>query len=91
MSYDYLVFATGAETSYFGMENLRKNAIPMKTLNDAVEMRNILLQRMEEASIASANLKDKYLTVVIAGGGPHRCRSIGDVRGNEKCYFKRLS
>jgi NADH dehydrogenase len=70
LSYDYLVFATGAETSYFGMENVRKNAIPMKTLNDAVEMRNLLLQQMEEAAIAPVNLQDKYLTVVVAGGGP---------------------
>lgn len=70
LSYDYLVFATGAETSYFGMENVRKNAIPMKTLNDAVEMRNTLLKQMEEAAIAPANIKEKYLTVVIAGGGP---------------------
>ncbi|WP_428327679.1 NAD(P)/FAD-dependent oxidoreductase [Mucilaginibacter sp.] len=70
LSYDYLVFATGAETSYFGMENVRKNAIPMKTLNDAVEMRNTLLQQMEEAAIAPNDVKDKYLTIVIAGGGP---------------------
>src|SRR3954462_607836 len=34
LTYDHLVFATGAETSYFGMENVMKNAIPMKTLND---------------------------------------------------------
>jgi NADH dehydrogenase len=70
LTYDYLVFATGAETSYFGMENVRQHATPMKTLNDAVEMRNMLLQQMERAAIAPANLKDKYLTVVIAGGGP---------------------
>jgi NADH dehydrogenase len=37
-------FATGAETSYFGMENVKKNAIPMKTLNDAIVMRNTLLK-----------------------------------------------
>ena len=30
LTYDYLVFATGAETSYFGMENIRQNAVPMK-------------------------------------------------------------
>jgi len=70
LNYDYLVFATGAETSYFEMENVRKNAIPMKTLNDAVEMRNLLLQQMEAAAIAPVYLQDKYLTVVVAGGGP---------------------
>ena len=45
LTYDYLVFATGAESNYFGMENIRKNAIPMKNVNDALEMRNTLLQR----------------------------------------------
>jgi len=70
LGYDYLVFATGAQTSYFGMEHVRKNAIPMKTLDDAIEMRNTLLTRLEEATTAPAHLKDKYVTVVIAGGGP---------------------
>ncbi len=45
LSYDVLVFATGAETNFFGNENIRKNAIPMKTLGDAIAMRNILLMR----------------------------------------------
>ena len=57
LSYDYLVFATGAETSYFGMENVKKNAIPMKTLNDAIEMRNKLLQNMEKAAICKDTRK----------------------------------
>jgi len=69
--YDVLVFATGAETNYFGMENVKRNAIPMKTLGDAIEMRNKLLGLMEEASITQdpAEIK-KLLTIVIAGGGP---------------------
>lgn len=69
--YDQLVFATGAETSFFGMENVQKNAIPMKTLNDAIEMRNKLLQNMEKA-VLTKDIRErrKYLTVVIAGGGP---------------------
>ena len=71
LEYDQLIFATGAETNYFGMENVKKNAIPMKTLNDAIEMRNKLLQRMEKASICN-NSKERreYLTIVVAGGGP---------------------
>ncbi len=71
LDYDYLVFATGTETNYFGMENVRKNAIPMKTINDAIEMRNILLQRMELACITKDEiLRKKLLTVVVAGAGP---------------------
>lgn len=71
IEYDRLVFATGAETSYFGMDNVKKNAIPMKTLNDAIEMRNKLLQRMEKAAICkNSRERRKYLTIVVAGGGP---------------------
>ena len=71
LTYDYLVFATGAETSFFGMENVQKNAIPMKTLNDSIEMRNKLLQNMEQAVITK-NIRErrKYLSIVVAGGGP---------------------
>lgn len=71
LEYDQLIFATGAETNYFGMENVRKNAIPMKTLNDAIEMRNKLLQRMEKATLhTNSRERRKYLNIVVAGGGP---------------------
>lgn len=71
LTYDYLVFATGAETSYFGMENVMKNAIPMKTLNDAIVMRNTLLKNLEKASITKdIRKRRKLLTIVVAGGGP---------------------
>ena len=71
LNYDYLVFATGAETSYFGMENVKKNAIPMKTLNDAIEMRNTLLKNLEKAAICKdIRERRKFLTIVVVGGGP---------------------
>jgi NADH dehydrogenase len=71
LTYDHLVFATGAETSYFGMENVMKNAIPMKTLNDAIEMRNTLLKNLEKAAITKdIRKRRKLLTIVVAGGGP---------------------
>ena len=71
VEYDKLVFATGAETSYFGMENVRKNAIPMKTLNDALEMRNRILKNLEIAAITkNIRKRRKLLTIVVVGGGP---------------------
>ena len=69
--YDYLVFATGAKTNYFGSDNFKNNAISMKTLDDALEMRNKLLRQMEQASvIEDPDQLRKLLTIVIAGGGP---------------------
>lgn len=71
LAYDYLVFATGTESNYFGMENVKKNAIPMKTLDDALNMRNILLQRIEKATVTKNKAeKKRLLTMVVAGGGP---------------------
>jgi len=71
LSYDYLVFATGAETNYFGMENIRRFAIPMKNVNDALEMRNTLLQHLELAAITTdPEERKKLTTIVVAGGGP---------------------
>jgi NADH:ubiquinone reductase (H+-translocating) len=70
-TYDYLVFATGAVTNYFGLENIRRNAIPMKNVNDALEMRNTLLQRLELATITpDPSERKKLLNIVVAGGGP---------------------
>lgn len=71
VSYDYLVFAVGAETNYFGMENVRQHGIPMKTLVDAIDLRNKLLMQMEQAAICQ-NTEEikKLITIVVAGGGP---------------------
>lgn len=69
--YDALVLAMGTETNYFGMQNVEKNALPMKNIDDALQIRNHLLLQLEKATrkqeIAQ---RKKLLTVVIAGGGP---------------------
>ena len=41
--YDYLVLGVGTETNYFGMENVKNNALPMKNITDALAIRNKLL------------------------------------------------
>ncbi|HQX42864.1 MAG TPA: NAD(P)/FAD-dependent oxidoreductase, partial [Niabella sp.] len=71
LDYDFLIMATGAESNFFGKENVKRHAIPMKTLSDALAMRNLLLNRLEEASrTTDVELKKKLLTVVVAGAGP---------------------
>ena len=71
LQYDVLVICTGAESNYFGMENVKRNSIPMKTMSDALAMRNILLQRLEEATrVSDIEEKKKLITIVVAGAGP---------------------
>jgi len=71
VEYDYLVLSLGTETNYFGMEHVKENALPMKNIDDAVNLRNHLLLNMEEAVRTSDPLeKEKHLNIVIAGGGP---------------------
>ncbi|KQS91962.1 NAD(P)/FAD-dependent oxidoreductase [Chryseobacterium sp. Leaf394] len=71
LKYDYLVLAMGTEPNFFGMENVRKNALPMKTIDDALDMRNHILLNMEKAAQAkTVQEKEKHLNIVIAGGGP---------------------
>lgn len=71
LSYDYLVLAMGTETNYFGMENVRQRALPMKSIDDALELRNHILLRLE-AAVRSEDAKEreKLGNIVIAGGGP---------------------
>ena len=71
LEYDFLVLAVGTETNYFGMENVKRNSLPMKTINDALNLRNYLLLNMEKAvRMKDMGEKEKYLNIVIAGGGP---------------------
>jgi NADH dehydrogenase len=71
VEYDYLVLALGTETNYFGMERVKQNAMPMKTIDEALNLRNHLLLNMEQAVRATDPVeKEKFLNIVIAGGGP---------------------
>ncbi|HVM86898.1 MAG TPA: NAD(P)/FAD-dependent oxidoreductase [Puia sp.] len=90
LKYDYLVFATGTETNFFGMENVKTHAIPMKTVNDALEMRNHFLQKMEKATISSDMAeRKKLLNIVVAGGGPTGVEVSGMLAEMEKNILKK--
>lgn len=71
MDYDYLIIANGAETNYFGMEDLHQNAFSMKSVSEALLLRNTLLQNYEQAlTCNSEEEKTALLNIVIVGGGP---------------------
>lgn len=71
LAYDYLILSLGTEPNYFGIENVKKHAIPMKTIDDALNMRNFILLNFEEA-VRAKDLaeKERRLKIVVAGGGP---------------------
>lgn len=71
LAYDYLVLAMGTETNYFGMQNVKEHSTPMKTIDDAINLRNRLLLNIEKATRSKNEAERKSLSnIVIAGGGP---------------------
>lgn len=71
VSYDYLILAMGTETNYFGMENVEKHAVPMKTIDDAINLRNHILRNGERAAQEHHDEeRARFSTIVISGGGP---------------------
>ena len=71
ISYDYLVLANGAETNFFGMEDLQQNAFSMKSVSEALLLRNTLLQNYEQALTCNSDEeRAALLNIVIVGGGP---------------------
>lgn len=71
IEYDYLVLATGADTNFFGMKNMIENAMPMKSVSEALAIRNRMLQNFEDAlSVETLEERLGLMNVVIVGGGP---------------------
>ncbi len=71
LRYDYLVLATGAKPNYFGDAAMAKNAIAIKSVDDALELRNTVLANFEKAlQVGDHEQLNSLLDFVIVGGGP---------------------
>lgn len=69
--YDYLVIASGAETNAYGIKGVAEHAYFLKTLMDAVAIRNRIIQAVEEASAtADAVRRGQLLSFAVVGAGP---------------------
>ncbi|MDU2065350.1 MAG: NAD(P)/FAD-dependent oxidoreductase [Sporomusaceae bacterium] len=70
-SYDYLILAVGGETNHFGMKNVAEKSFGLKTVNEAIEIRNHILSMFELAEHERDLEKRRaMLTFAIVGGGP---------------------
>src|SRR5438128_3622842 len=71
LSYDYLVLALGSVTSYFGHPEWEQFAPGLKTLDDALLIRNTILAAFERAETEqNAAERERLMTIVVVGGGP---------------------
>jgi NADH:quinone reductase (non-electrogenic) len=70
LAYDHLVLALGSVTNFYGIPGLEERALTMKSLADAVYLRNQLIEHLEEADFECSTIPpEQLLTFVVAGGG----------------------
>jgi NADH dehydrogenase len=80
LEYDHIVFALGCVTNFYNIPNLMETAVTMKSLGDAIELRNRLIEHLEEAdNECAANDRELLLTFVVAGGGFAGVETIGSI------------
>ena len=79
VKYDFLVIASGSTTNFFGMQDVKQHAMPMKSIPQALDIRSMLIQNFEKA----VNLEHKsdeqesLIDIVIVGGGPTGIETAG--------------
>ena len=70
IEYDYLILAAGTTSNFFGNKRIEEAAMPMKTLSEAMGLRNALLSNLERSiTCATSQERRELLNVVIVGGG----------------------
>ena len=97
MPFDHLVIALGSTTNWYGLPGLEERALAMKSLGDAIALRNRLISQLEEADTEcakKAGLRAALTTFVVAGGGfagVETIASINDFVRNALPFYPSLS
>ena len=80
LSYEQLILALGSGTNFFGLPGVETSCLTLKTLSDAVAIRNRLITHLEEAnSECAAGQRQPLLTFIVAGGGFAGVETIGAI------------
>lgn len=96
LKYDYLVIALGSENNFFGISEIEENAFTMKTIDDAIILRNHMINILEQANLEQDNhdLRKSLLTFVVVGGGFSGVETVGAVndfvRESIKQYYPNI-
>ena len=80
INYDYLVIATGSDTNFFGLKDIQENSVGMKTIQEALDIRSLILQNLEKAVVTCDDAERNALTnFAIIGGGPAGVETAGAI------------
>jgi NADH dehydrogenase len=81
LNYDYLAVALGSETNFFGMTDVARNAFTVKTISDAIILRNHVINMLEQADLEhnDINLRKSLMTFVVVGGGFSGVETVGEL------------
>lgn len=80
VKYDYLVVATGSDTNFFGLKDVQENSLGMKSIQEALNIRSMILQRFEQAVLTDDEEKRDALTnFAVIGGGPAGVETVGAI------------
>lgn len=95
IGYDYLVVATGAETSYYGIPGADRFTLPLKSLADASAIRARIIDAFERAMFcADPSERAQLLSFVVVGGGPTGVETVAELEefvcGMAKRYYHSL-
>lgn len=89
ISYDFLIIATGSTSNFFGQDEIQQNAMPMKSIPEALNLRSLILQNLE-ASLITKDPQEKaeLLNFVVVGGGPTGVETAGALAELKKHVLK---
>ena len=80
IDFDYLILAPGAQYNYFGNDNWAEHAPGLKSIGDALQVRERILLSLEKAEqLDDPKLREPYLTFVVIGGGPTGVEMAGAI------------
>jgi NADH dehydrogenase len=96
LNYDYLVVALGSETNFFGMTEVARNAFTIKTISDAIVLRNHVINMLGQADLEhdDISLRKSLMTFVVVGGGFSGVETVAElndfIRDSIKHFYHNL-
>ena len=88
--YDYLVLAAGARTNFFGNKEIEATTLPMKSVSEAMQLRNTILRNLEKAETEEDPVcRQALMNIVVVGGGASGVEIAGAVAEMKKNIIAR--